>query len=91
MAAGHPSARAAVAQLAWARLLECAGHADEEVLRCSITAMADLLSSEPSAAVLQVKPELFAAVAHFQRGLQSTVPEIVRQSTRGLAMFDSNL
>ena len=81
MAASHPAARAAVAQLAWASLVECAAHEDEEVRRCSITAMADLLSVEPSASFVQIEPQL---TARLQRGLQSTVPEIVRQSIRAL-------
>lgn len=84
MAASHSAARVAVTQLAWERLVQCAGHVDEDVHRCAITAMADLLSSEPTASVVRFKPDLHTAVAHIRRGLQSKVQEVARQSARAL-------
>jgi hypothetical protein len=84
MAAGPCVAKAAVTQQAWDTLVECTGCEDEDVHRCAITAVADLLSSEPASSAVLSKPNLAAALTNIESRLQSLVPEVARQSKRSL-------
>ena len=84
MAAGSCVAKAAVTQQAWDMLVECTGCEEEDIHRCAITAVADLLSSEPASSVVLSKPNLEAAMANIELKRQSQVPEVVRQSKRAL-------
>lgn len=84
MAAGPCVAKAAVTQQAWDTLVECTGCEDEDVHRCAITAVADLLSREPASSAVLSKPNLAAALTNIESRLQSLVPEVARQSKRSL-------
>lgn len=88
MAAGSHAAKSAVMQRAWDKLVECTGCEDEDVHRCAITAVADLLSSEPVSSAVLTKPNFGTALHNIELKLQSRVPEVVRQSNRALANLE---